>query len=158
LGRAARRAHGRSARARRSPARGGAAGGARDEGGRDALADLDQRRGDPLRRDDAQGRGRDRGRGGRRTRGGGRPSSRVARTLSRRTGGSMLDIPDAVRNYAIAEGCTGWLHELPTIVHSLAHDWSLTIGATLHGGHAAFVAEATTPVGAGVVLKVAVPC
>jgi streptomycin 6-kinase len=68
-----------------------------------------------------------------------------------------LDVPDAVRNYALAEGYAEWLDELPTLVQSLAHDWSLVIGATLHGGHAAFVAEATTSGGTPAVLKVGVP-
>jgi streptomycin 6-kinase len=68
-----------------------------------------------------------------------------------------LDVPDTVRNYALAEGCAAWLEELPTLVQSLARDWSLTIGPTLFGGHAAFVAEATTFGGTRAVLKVGVP-
>jgi streptomycin 6-kinase len=68
-----------------------------------------------------------------------------------------LDVPDTVRNYAIGEGHSAWLEGLPTLVQSLARDWSLTIGATLPGGHAAFVAEATTASGTPVVLKVGVP-
>ena len=39
----------------------------------------------------------------------------------------------------------------------LADDWSLTVGATLHGGHAALVVEATTSAGTHAVLKVGVP-
>ena len=74
-----------------------------------------------------------------------------------RTGGLRLDIPDTVRNYALGEGHAAWLDELPTLVQSLAHDWSLTIGATLRGGHAAFVVEATTSDGTPTVLKVGVP-
>jgi streptomycin 6-kinase len=66
-------------------------------------------------------------------------------------------VPEAVRNYALAEGHAAWLDELPTLVESLARDWSLSIGATLHGGHAAFVAEATTSRGTRAVLKVGVP-
>jgi streptomycin 6-kinase len=68
-----------------------------------------------------------------------------------------LDIPEVVRNYAVAEGYTAWLDDLPTLVQSLADDWSLTIGTTMHGGHAAFVAEATTSDGMRAVLKVGVP-
>jgi streptomycin 6-kinase len=68
-----------------------------------------------------------------------------------------LEIPDAVRNYALGEGHAGWLDDLPTLVQSLADEWSLTIGPAYHGGHAAFVAEATTAVGTDAVLKVCVP-
>jgi streptomycin 6-kinase len=68
-----------------------------------------------------------------------------------------LDVPETVRNYALAEGYAAWLDELPSLVKSLAHDWSLSIGATLRGGHAAFVAEATTSDGTRAVLKAGVP-
>jgi streptomycin 6-kinase len=74
-----------------------------------------------------------------------------------RTGALSFDLPDTVRNYALAEGYDGWLDDLPALVESLAHDWSLTVGATLRGGHAAYVAEATTSSGRRAVLKVAVP-
>jgi len=43
----------------------------------------------------------------------------------------MLDIPDEVRNKVVAEGNAGWLDELPSVVASLAEDWSLTIGGAL---------------------------
>ena len=66
-------------------------------------------------------------------------------------------MPEIVRNYALAEGYAAWLDELPVLVQSLADDWSLTIGATLHGGHAAFVAEVTTSEETRAVLKVGVP-
>ena len=69
----------------------------------------------------------------------------------------MLDVPDEVRNKVIAEGNAAWLDELPSVVESLAQDWSLTIGATLRGGHAAFVVEATLADGTAAVLKVGVP-
>ena len=39
----------------------------------------------------------------------------------------------------------------------LAQEWSLTIGATLRGGHAALVVEATLADGTAAVLKVGVP-
>jgi len=68
-----------------------------------------------------------------------------------------LDVPELVQNYARGEGCAAWLDELPTLVQSLARDWSLTIGPTLRGGHAAFVAEATTSGGTHAVLKIGVP-
>ena len=69
----------------------------------------------------------------------------------------MLDIPTEVRNKVIAEGNETWLEELPSVVEPLARDWSLTIGATLRGGHAALVVEATLVEGTAAVLKIAVP-
>jgi streptomycin 6-kinase len=69
----------------------------------------------------------------------------------------MLDIPDEVWNKVTADGNAAWLNELPSVVESLAQEWSLTIGATLRGGHAAFVVEATLTDGTAAVLKVGVP-
>ena len=69
----------------------------------------------------------------------------------------MLDIPDEVRNKVVAEGNAAWLDELPSVVESLKQEWSLTLGGTLRGGHAAFVVEATTADGVAAVLKVGVP-
>jgi streptomycin 6-kinase len=69
----------------------------------------------------------------------------------------MLDVPPEVRKKIVADGNAAWLDELPSVVESLVHDWSLTIGATLPGGHAALVLEATLADGAPAVLKVGVP-
>jgi streptomycin 6-kinase len=69
----------------------------------------------------------------------------------------MLDVPDEVRNKVVAEGNAAWLDELPSVVESLAGEWSLTIGDTLRGGHAALVVEATLADGVVAVLKVGVP-
>lgn len=68
-----------------------------------------------------------------------------------------LDVPDEVRRKVLAEGNGAWLDELPSIVESLARDWSLTIGGPLLGGHAAYVVEATLADGSAAVLKVGVP-
>jgi streptomycin 6-kinase len=68
-----------------------------------------------------------------------------------------LDVPDEVRNKVVADGNAAWLDELPSVVQSLARDWSLTIGGTLRGGHAAFVVEAVLADGTAVVLKIGVP-
>ena len=69
----------------------------------------------------------------------------------------MLDLPDEVRNKVIADGNASWLDGLPSVVESLAQDWSLVIGATLRGGHAALVVGATLADGTAAVLKVGVP-
>ena len=69
----------------------------------------------------------------------------------------MLDIPDEVRNKVVADGSEAWLDELPSLVETLAQDWSLTIGPTLSGGHLALVVEATGSDGTAAVLKIGVP-
>jgi len=69
----------------------------------------------------------------------------------------MLDIPVEVRNKVIADGNAAWLDELPSMVGFLAQEWSLTIGATLRGGHAALVVEAMLAEGTAAVLKIGVP-
>jgi streptomycin 6-kinase len=68
-----------------------------------------------------------------------------------------LDVPDEVRNKVVADGNAAWLNELTSVVETLAQDWSLTIGATLRGGHAALVVEASLANGTAAVLKVGVP-
>lgn len=68
-----------------------------------------------------------------------------------------LDIPDQVRRTVIADGNESWLDELPAVVDSLAHDWSLTIGASFEGGHAALVVEVIQGDGTPAVLKIGVP-
>ncbi|HEY3562514.1 MAG TPA: aminoglycoside phosphotransferase family protein [Kribbella sp.] len=68
-----------------------------------------------------------------------------------------LDIPDQVRKTVVADGNESWLHELPGMVDSLAGEWSLTIGASFAGGHAALAVEATLADGTPAVLKIGVP-
>jgi streptomycin 6-kinase len=68
-----------------------------------------------------------------------------------------LDIPDQVRRTVIADGNESWLDELPDLVDSLANDWSLTIGSSFAGGHAALAVEATLHDGTPAVLKIGVP-
>jgi streptomycin 6-kinase len=72
---------------------------------------------------------------------------------------SHIDVPDRVRVRALAHGPAGarWLRELPDIVDDVARRWGITVGSTLTGGSAAYVAEATTRDGDPAVLKVALP-
>ena len=56
-----------------------------------------------------------------------------------------------------ADGNASWLDDLPSIVGSLEREWSLRTGATLFGGHAALVVEATLDDGTAAVLKIGVP-
>lgn len=67
------------------------------------------------------------------------------------------DVPDEVRSMALADGHASWLDDLPSLLDSLAHDWSLTIGATMRGGSGALVVETTLADGSPAVLKVGVP-
>ncbi|MEU6676584.1 aminoglycoside phosphotransferase family protein [Streptomyces sp. NPDC046925] len=68
-----------------------------------------------------------------------------------------LDIPDRVRKTVMADGNESWLDELPGLVDSLVREWSLMIGASFAGGHAALVVEATLVDGTPAVLKIGVP-
>jgi len=54
-----------------------------------------------------------------------------------------LDIPDQVRKMVMADGNDSWLDELPGLVDSLAQEWSLAIGSSFAGGHAALAVEVT---------------
>jgi hypothetical protein len=68
-----------------------------------------------------------------------------------------LDIPDQVRKTVIADGNESWLDELPGVVDSLAQEWSLMIGSSFAGGHAALVVEVTLVDGTPAVLKIGAP-
>ena len=68
-----------------------------------------------------------------------------------------LDIPDQVRKTVIADGNESWLDELPGVVDSLAQEWSLMIGSSFAGGHAALVVEVTLVDKTPAVLKIGVP-
>jgi streptomycin 6-kinase len=58
---------------------------------------------------------------------------------------------------ALGAAGEAWLTGLPGLLAGLEADWSVTVGARLDGGHAAYVAEAVTRDGAPVVLRVSVP-
>lgn len=73
------------------------------------------------------------------------------------TGRMRLDVPDEVRNKVLADGNASWLDALPSVLDSLARDWSLSLGETLRGGHAALVVAATLADGTASVLKVGIP-
>ena len=68
-----------------------------------------------------------------------------------------VDVPDEVRNQVLADGSSAWLDGLAELLESLGQDWSLTLGASMRGGHAAMVVEATLADGTPAVLKVGVP-
>ncbi len=69
----------------------------------------------------------------------------------------MIELPEVVRNRAIAAGAERWIDELPDLVASLARDWEIEIGARFDEGTEALVAEAVMADGTPAVLKVLVP-
>jgi len=69
----------------------------------------------------------------------------------------MLDVPDVVREKALAVGAGAWLDELPTLVRSVEADWDIDVGRAYRDSTEAFVAEATCGDGTPAVLKLIVP-
>jgi streptomycin 6-kinase len=57
----------------------------------------------------------------------------------------------------MADRNESWLDELPGVVDSLAEQWSLMVGSSLAGGHAALVVAVTLGDGTPAVLKIGVP-
>lgn len=70
-----------------------------------------------------------------------------------------MRLPESLARSVRAAGPAGerWLAVLPDLLTSLETDWSITTGAALPGGHAAYVAEAMLADGHRAVLKVALP-
>ena len=58
---------------------------------------------------------------------------------------------------ALGPAGDAWLAALPGLLADLENAWSVTVGAALEGGQAAYVAEAVTADGTPLVVKVAVP-
>src|SRR5262245_64588893 len=70
----------------------------------------------------------------------------------------MVEIPEVVRNKAIAHGAAAWLDALPALIDDLAREWSLTLGPPLSGGTEAHVVAATrADDGMPCVLKLGIP-
>ena len=69
----------------------------------------------------------------------------------------MAQIPEVVRNRAIAEGHAAWVDDLAALVRGLERDWSIRVGRPHEEGTEAFVAEAVLDDGTPAVLKVLVP-
>lgn len=74
-----------------------------------------------------------------------------------RTGAVEIDVPELVRQRAMAHGSAGraWLEALPDVVAGLAGRWELELGRVFVGGTAAYVVEAVDARGTACVLKVA---
>ncbi len=69
----------------------------------------------------------------------------------------MLDVPEVVREKALAVGAGAWIEELPSLVRSVEADWGITVGRAYRDSTEAFVAEATCDDGTPAVLKLIVP-
>jgi streptomycin 6-kinase len=69
----------------------------------------------------------------------------------------MLEIPDVVREKALAVGASAWIEELPLPVRAVEVDWGIVVGRPYPGSTEAFVAEAVRDDGSEAVLKLIVP-
>ena len=72
---------------------------------------------------------------------------------------ARFTVPEPVRRRAFSEGPAGeaWLAGLDLLLAGLEQDWAITIGTTLSGGTAAFVAEATMQTGEIAIVKLGTP-
>jgi streptomycin 6-kinase len=69
----------------------------------------------------------------------------------------LIQIPEILRNHAVAAGAGRWLGDLPAIVHDLEQRWDIAVGRPLAGATEAYVVEVTTSAGQPAVLKVLIP-
>jgi streptomycin 6-kinase len=69
----------------------------------------------------------------------------------------VIEVPHVVRNKARIAGAEQWIDELPDLIASLEHEWSITVGEMLTGGTEAYVAAVTRNDGTDAVLKLCVP-
>jgi streptomycin 6-kinase len=68
-----------------------------------------------------------------------------------------INVPDVVRNKALAVGAEQWLADLPTLVADIEERWSITVGTPFSDPTEAYVAAATLADGTRTVLKLIVP-
>jgi streptomycin 6-kinase len=77
--------------------------------------------------------------------------------------GSLVDlemVPSSLPVVATVRrqpGGSAWLAELPSVISALCSQWSLRVGAPLHGGSCSWVAPAWTSAGGEAILKVTWP-
>jgi streptomycin 6-kinase len=69
----------------------------------------------------------------------------------------MIEIPDMVREKALAVGASAWVAELPLVIRTIEADWRITVGRPYPDSTEAFVAEAVCDDGSEAVLKLIVP-
>ncbi|HEY6836109.1 MAG TPA: aminoglycoside phosphotransferase family protein [Gaiellaceae bacterium] len=68
-----------------------------------------------------------------------------------------MEIPEVVREKALAVRAEAWLDALPELVRSIELDWRIAVGRAYPHATEAFVAEASTEAGEPAVLKLIVP-
>jgi streptomycin 6-kinase len=69
----------------------------------------------------------------------------------------MIQVPDVVRQKALAVGARRWLDDLPLLVATVEREWSVAVGDAYGDSTEAFVARATCADGTAAVLKLVVP-
>ena len=69
----------------------------------------------------------------------------------------VVDVPDVVREKALAVGATGWVEALPQLIRGIEVDWGITVRGAYRDSTEAFVAEAVCEDGTPAVLKLIVP-
>jgi len=69
----------------------------------------------------------------------------------------MLDVPEVVRQKALAVGAEQWLNDLPQLVATIELEWEIQVGDAYIHSTEAFVAAAIGEGGAPAVLKLLVP-
>lgn len=69
----------------------------------------------------------------------------------------MVEVPDVVREKALAVGAAAWLEALPGLVGALEQEWGITVARAYRDSTEAFVAEAVCGDGTPAVLKLIVP-
>jgi streptomycin 6-kinase len=69
----------------------------------------------------------------------------------------VLEVPEVVREKALAVGAGAWLSELPALVRGVEADWEIVVGQAFPFSTEAFVAEAVCADATPAVLKLIVP-
>ena len=69
----------------------------------------------------------------------------------------MIELPDVVREKALAVGAGVWIDELRELVRGLEEEWTITVGRVYPDSTEALVAEAVCDDGTEAVLKLIVP-
>ena len=69
----------------------------------------------------------------------------------------MIQVPEVVRQKALAVGSSRWLDDLPLLVASVEQEWGIAVGDAYSDSTEAFVAKAICADGTAAVLKLIVP-
>jgi streptomycin 6-kinase len=69
----------------------------------------------------------------------------------------VIQVPEVVRQKALAVGAGIWLDDLPLLIASLEHDWGIAVGDAYSDSTEAFVAKVRCEDGTPAVLKLIVP-